>query len=268
MSSGPTEARFIKITPWISTLVLLFGVLGLWKVATLYFGISPFILPPYEAVADALAEITVRPDTWTVHARATLIEALAGFGIALASGMVCGILLGNVPWLERAVRPLLIAIQVVPKVALAPLFVIWFGFGPTSKILIAAILAFFPIMLNVQLGVRSVEPLHRDLMRSLNAGRWNTFWFLEFPSALPHVFTGMEVGIIFAVMGAIVGEYLAGSEGLGYMVVVSLNSLNAPALFAVIILLAGLGYTLFMGVSAARRLIIPWHHSMDRKDSF
>jgi NitT/TauT family transport system permease protein len=161
---------------------------------------------------------------------------------------------------------MIVALQVVPKVALIPLFVIWFGFGMTSKIIIAAILAFFPIMLNVLLGVRSVDPGHRDVMRSLNAGRWATFWSLEFHSTLPYVFAGMEVGIVFAVIGAIVGEYLGGSEGLGYLVVVSLNALNAPELFAVIILLAALGYLLFFAVNGAKRLMIPWHDSVTLED--
>jgi NitT/TauT family transport system permease protein len=194
-------------------------------------------------------------------------ETVVGFLIALVSGVFIGAVLGRVLWLERAVRPLVVALQVIPKVALIPLFVIWFGFGITSKIVIAAILAFFPIMLNVMLGVRSVDPGHRDVMRSLDASRWQTFHSLEFHSTLPYVFAGMEVGIVFALIGAIVGEYLGGNQGLGYMVVVSLNALNAPQLFAVIILLAALGSVLFFAVSVFKRLLIPWHDSVHQKDT-
>jgi NitT/TauT family transport system permease protein len=262
----PSQEQLMKVLPWISTPVLLAVILGVWKLATVSFGISEFVLPPPEEVLAALIELVQRPDVWTVHTRTTLIEAVAGFGIALVSGVVVGAVLGRVIWLERAVRPMVVAFQVIPKVALVPLFVIWFGFGMTSKVIIAAILAFFPIMLNVLLGVRSVDPGHRDVMRSLNAGRWATFWSLEFHSTLPYVFAGMEVGIVFAVIGAIVGEYLGGSEGLGYMVVVTLNALNAPELFAVIILLAGLGYLLFFAVNVAKRLMIPWHESVTLKD--
>jgi NitT/TauT family transport system permease protein len=262
----PSRERILRLLPWVSTPLLLVAIITIWKIATVSFDISPFVLPSPEAVVAALAEFVARPEVWTVHTRATLIEVVAGFVIALISGVVVGAVLGRILWLERAVWPMIVALQVVPKVALVPLFVIWFGFGMTSKIIIAAILAFFPIMLNVLLGVRSVDPGHRDVMASLNAGRWATFWSLEFHSTLPYVFAGMEVGVVFAVIGAIVGEYLGGSQGLGYMVVVSLNALNAPELFAVIVLLAGLGYLLFFAVNGAKRLMIPWHDSGRLKD--
>jgi len=261
-----SREQFLRVLPWISTPVLLAAVVGIWKVATMSSGVSQFVLPPPEAVGAALVELASRPETWTIHARVTLTEAVMGFGFAVVSGVVVGAVLGRILWLERAVRPMVVAFQVVPKVALVPLFVIWFGFGMTSKIIIAAILAFFPIMLNVLLGVRSVDPGHRDVMRSLNASKWQTFWSLEFHSTLPYVFAGMEVGIVFAVIGAIVGEYLGGSEGLGYMVVVTLNALNAPELFAVIILLAALGYVLFFAINGAKRLMIPWHESVSHTD--
>ena len=254
--------RFMKLLPWISTPLLLIVTVVIWKLSTTVFDISPFVLPPPEAVAQTLIEFSRQPDTWLVHARITLVETVVGFGFALVTGVVVGAVLGRIFWLELAVRPLVVALQVIPKVALIPLFVIWFGFGITSKVIIAAILAFFPIMLNVLLGVRSVEPGHREVMRSLNANRWQTFSSLDFHSTLPYVFAGMEVGIVLALIGAIVGEYLGGNVGLGYMVVVSLNALDAPRLFAVIILLAGLGWLLFFAVNGIKRLMIPWHESV------
>ncbi len=160
------------------------AIIGFWKFSTVAFEVSPFVLPPPEAVAVTLFEYAQRPETWFVHARITLVEAVAGFAIALVTGVIVGAVLGRVIWLERAVRPLVIALQVIPKVALIPLFVIWFGFGMTSKVVIAAILAFFPIMLNVMLGVRSVEPGHREVMRSLDATRWQTFKSLDFHAAV------------------------------------------------------------------------------------
>ena len=254
--------RFLKLLPWISTPVLLILIIGGWKLGTTLSGVSRFVLPPPEEVAVTLAALVRQPDVWLVHARMTVTETVVGFLIALGSGLFVGAVLGRVLWLERAVRPLVVALQVIPKVALIPLFVIWFGFGITSKIVIAAILAFFPIMLNVMLGVRSVEPGHRDVMRSLGASRWQMFTALEFHSTLPYVFAGMEVGIVFALIGAIVGEYLGGNRGLGYMVVVSLNALDAPQLFAVIILLAALGSVLFFAVNVLKRMLIPWHDSV------
>ncbi len=254
--------KLIKLLPWISTPILLILIVGFWKLSTVVFDVSPFVLPPPEEVAVRLAALMSQPEIWIVHARITLVETVVGFGFALVTGVMAGAVLGRIFWLELAMRPLIVALQVVPKVALIPLFVIWFGFGLTSKIIIAAILAFFPIMLNVMLGVRSVEPGHRDVMRSLDASRWQQFVSLDFHSTLPYVFAGMEVGIVFALIGAIVGEYLGGNEGLGYMVVVSLNALDAPQLFAVIILLAALGSILFFAVNGLKRLMIPWHESV------
>lgn len=254
--------KLLRLLPWISTPLLLIVILVVWKLSTVLFDISRFVLPPPEDVASTLAQLARDPDIWLVHVRITFVETVAGFGFALVTGVVAGAILGRIFWLERAVRPLVVALQVIPKVALVPMFVIWFGFGITSKIVNAAILAVFPIMLNVLLGVRSVEPGHREVMRSLDAGRWQTFVCLDFHSTLPYVFAGMEVGIVFALIGAIVGEYLGGNEGLGYMVVVSLNALDAPQLFAVIILLAALGFVLFFAVNGIKRWMIPWHDSV------
>lgn len=252
----------LKRLPWISTPLILIATVIVWKISTEAFDVSPFVLPPPEQVAATLVTFLGQPELWVAHARTTLIETLVGFGIALVTGVAAGAILGRVLWLERALRPIIVALQVIPKVALVPLFVIWFGFGVTSKVVIAGTLAFFPIMLNVLLGVRSIERGHREVMRSLDATRWQTFQSLDFHSTLPYVFAGMEIGIVFALIGAIVGEYLGGNEGLGYMVVVSLNALDAPQLFAVIILLAALGYLLFFAVNGLKRLMIPWHESV------
>jgi NitT/TauT family transport system permease protein len=224
-------------------------------------GVSEFILPAPAAVVGALGDLFADPEIGG-HIGVTLLEVLAGFGVALVVGVAVGATLGRIAWLQRAVQPALVALQVVPKVAFVPIFVIWFGFGPTSKIIMAALLAFFPIMLNVMLGVRSVDRGHRDVMRGLGAGRWATFRDMELPTTLPYVFAGAEVAIVFSVIGAIVGEYLGGSEGLGYLVVSSLNALDAPRLFAVIVLLAVLGSLLYVAVTTVKKLVIPWHDSV------
>ncbi|WP_324274201.1 ABC transporter permease [Blastococcus brunescens] len=202
----------MKWLPFISTPILLFILIGGWQFAVSVVGVSEFILPApldvWRSLLDLLSGGAVWHDIWI-----TLYEVLVGFAFALVVGTIVGAVLGRVIWLERAVQPALVALQVVPKVAFIPIFVIWFGFGPTSKIIMAGILAFFPIMLNVMLGVRSVDRGHRDVMRGLGASRWQTFKSLELPSTLPYIFAGAEVGIVFAVIGAIVGEYLGGSEG-------------------------------------------------------
>lgn len=251
----------VKYLPWISAPVMLLLVLGGWQFAVSVIGVSEFILPAPAAVGGALKTLITGGSVWT-DIGVTLNEVVVGFLIALVMGVLVGSVLGRVLWLARAMQPAMVAFQVVPKVAFIPLFVIWFGFGATSKIIMAAILAFFPIMLNVMLGVRSVDRGHRDVMRGLGASRWATFKHLELPSTLPYVFAGAEVGIVFAVIGAIVGEYLGGSQGLGYLVVTSLNALDSPSLFAVILLLAMMGSILFVAVTTIKRFVIPWHDSI------
>lgn len=251
----------VKYLPWISAPILLLLLLGVWQFAVTVMGVSEFILPAPADVGLALKELFAEGTVWS-DIRITLTEVVVGFVIALVTGVLVGSVLGRVVWLERALQPAMVAFQVIPKVAFIPLFVIWFGFGVTSKIIMATILAFFPIMLNVMLGVRSVDRGHRDVMRGLGASRWATFRSLELPSTLPYVFAGAEVGIVFAVIGAIVGEYLGGSQGLGYLVVTSLNALDSPQLFAVIVLLAVMGSLLFVAVTGLKRFVIPWHDSV------
>jgi len=250
----------LKVLPWVSTPLLLVAVLFGWKAAVASGRVSSYTLPAPEQVATTLQQMVTAPDTQQ-HVMTTLTETVGGFLAVLV-----GSILGRIEWLERTMRPLIVALQVIPKVALIPLFVIWFGFGVTSKVIMAAILAFFPMMLNVLLGVRSVDPGLRDVMRSLNASRWQTFRRLELHSTLPYVFAGMEVGIVFALIGAIVGEYLGGNVGLGYLVVSTLNALDAAKLFAVIIVLAVLGSLLFLVVNTTKRFMIPWHESVSRSE--
>jgi len=249
-----------RYLPWISTLVAVVAMVIIWKLVIAIFDVSPFVLPQPEDVLSGVKSLVSSDGFWT-DVRVTLTETLVGFAIALALGLGLGIVLGRVAWLEQAARPVIVASQVVPKVALIPLFIIWFGFGMTSKIIIVALLSFFPILLNVILGVRSVDAGHRDVMRSLNSSRWQTFRRLEYPSTLPYVLAGMEVGIVFAVVGAVVGEYLGGDQGLGYRIVTSLNNLEAETLFAVILVLTVFGFLLYLAVVALKRFLIPWHDS-------
>ena len=253
--------RMRRLLPWISTALSLVALIVIWKLVIAIFGVSKFVLPQPEDVITGMRELTQSNGFWN-DVRVTLTETLVGFGIALVLGVALGTVLGRVVWLEQALRPVLVASQVVPKVALIPLFIIWFGFGITSKIIIVAMIAFFPMLLNTILGVRSVDEGQKDVMKSLNASRWQTFRRLEYPSTLPYILAGMEVGIIFALIGAIVGEYLGGDKGLGYQIVTSLNDLEAERLFAVIVTLTLFGFLLYLAVVALKRVLIPWHSSV------
>lgn len=246
---------------WFTTpAVFVLFLLG-WKAYVEIFDVSEFVLPPPEVILSAVVDAVQDPRIWH-HARITLTETLAGFAIALVVGVSLGALLGKVPWLDKTARPFVVALQVVPKVALVPLFVMWFGFGMTSKIVVAAVLALFPILTNTLLGVKSVSRGHLDVMKSLNASRWQTFRQVEFPSATPYVLAGMEMGIVFATIGAVVGEFLGGNAGLGYRAVAALNSLQVETLFAVVMILTFMGLILYAAVVSLRRALIPWHESV------
>lgn len=249
-----------RLLEWLVGPLLLVGFVAAWEGYVVSSRISRFVLPPPTRVWNAFVEL-LRAETTLRHAAITVEETLVGFGIAVAVGIALGTLLGKVAWLERAANPFVVATQVVPKVALVPLFILWFGFGMTSKIVIAAVLAFFPILTNTVLGVKSVERGHRDVMDSLGAGRWATFWNLELPSSLPYILTGMEVGIVLATIGAVVGEYLGGSDGLGSLAVATLNALQVDTLFAVILLLTLIGLALYLAIALLRRIVIAWHES-------
>lgn len=244
----------------LTTPLLLVGFLAAWKAYVVVFNVSPFILPPPEAVLSGLVHV-LREDLILTHIRVTLTETLLGFVIACAIGIGLGVVLGKVRWLEQSVNPFIVATQVVPKIALVPLFIMWFGFGLTSKVVIAAVLAFFPILTNTMLGIKSMEPGHKDVMASINATRWDSFWALDLPSALPYILTGMEVGIVLATIGAVVGEYLGGNEGLGHLAVDTMAAFEVDALFGVIVLLTLLGFALHMSIVGLSRLLIPWHQS-------
>lgn len=253
--------KLVKILPWVTTPGLVIILLALWEAIVRVFDVNPLILPPPSQIVVALGDLLVDSNTW-VNTQVTVVEIVVGFVFAIILGVVFGVVLGKWVLVEVSLRPLIIVAQVVPKVALIPLFVIWFGFGMTSKVIVAVLLSFFPIMLNVLLGVRSVQVGHREVMKSLNARRWATFTNLEFRSVLPYLFTGMESAIVLAVIGTIVGEYLGGSEGLGYMVVTTLNALDSPSLFAVITILSVIGLVLYFLVSSLKRFFIPWHESV------
>lgn len=246
---------------WFATPLLLIGLIWLWDFYVRAFDVSPLILPLPSQVWDSKVELLTNPRTFP-HIWTTLYETLLGFAIAIVIGVGLGALLGKIRWLERTLNPFIVGLQVMPKIALVPLFIIWFGFGPTSKIVMAAVLAFFPIMTNTILGMKSVDRGHRDVMVSLNATRWQTFRDMELPNALPYILTGMEVGIVLAIIGAIVGEYLGGSVGLGHLAVATLNAFDVQGMFAVIAILTVIGFVLYFLVVMLRRFVTPWHEAV------
>lgn len=251
---------------WVTTPLILAAFIGGWKLYTIVFDIGELILPPPEDVWFALIELLGQPMIYQAT-YVTFYETMVGFLIAVVFGVALGIVLGKVRSLERVLSPFLVATQVVPKVAIVPLLLLWFGFGLTSKIFMAAIISFFVMTQNTILGIRSIEPGHRDLMRVIQAPWWKRVISLDIPAALPAVLTGIELGIVFAITGAIVGEYLGGDEGLGALATVMLASLRTDQLFAVVIIMTLLGFLLYAVVAGIRRFAIPWHESSGRATS-
>jgi NitT/TauT family transport system permease protein len=246
--------------PWISTPLLAAALIFGWQLYVTEAHVSAFIMPAPYAVWKAWLDLLASPRAWG-HAETTVYETLVGFAWGLFIGVGLGVLIGRIRWLEMTLNPFIVMIQVVPKVAFVPLFVVWFGFGITSKVIVSAVLAFFPILTNTVLGVKSIESGHRDVMTSLNASRPAVLWRLELPSALPYILTGMEVGIVLAIIGAIVGEYLGGNSGLGYLLISKMNAFETDGLFAVMIHMTILGFVFYFAVGVLRRLLIPWHQS-------
>lgn len=251
---------------WVTTPAIFLLIVGLWKLYTVVSGVSELIVPPPERVWTALVDLLGEAMIYEAM-YVTFYETVVGFGLAVLVGVSLGILLGKMRSVERVLSPFLVATQVVPKVAIVPLLLLWFGFGLTSKIFMAAIISFFVMMQNTILGIRSIESGHRDLMRVIQAPWWKRVISLDIPSSLPAVLTGIELGIVFAITGAIVGEYLGGDEGLGALATVMLAALRTDQLFAVVIIMTGLGFLLYAVVAGIRRFAIPWHESSGRATS-
>jgi NitT/TauT family transport system permease protein len=219
--------------------------------------VPEFLVPAPSAIGRALvAGLTSR--LYLDHFGVTLYESLLGFLIAAAAGIACGTVIAQFRVVERTLYPYLVALQTLPKIAIAPLLIVWLGFGLTSKVVIAALVAFFPILVNVIVGLKTVEASKLDLMRSLDASRWQTFRYVTFPNALPFVFAGLDIAVVFSVLGAIVGEFVGSQRGLGNLILQFHTSLDMAGMFAVLLLLAALGVGLHLAIQAIQRRIIFW----------
>lgn len=236
------------------------AVFGFWTLYVRNAEISPFVLPPPSKIATAFYNLVFDPAAWR-HARITVTETLGGFLSATVVGILAGTAMAKFPPLEWTFKPFIIILQLVPKIALAPLFVLWFGFGLESKIVISAVLSFFPIFANTLLAIKSVDAGDREVFASLRASPLQTFLMLEWPSALPVILTGMEIAIVLATIGAIVGEFIGGNAGLGHLALAKLQELQVDGLFAVILMLTLIGLAMYGAVTLLRRLLVPWHQA-------
>jgi NitT/TauT family transport system permease protein len=241
---------------WLPPVGVLLLVL-LWETLSRTAGISPFVLPAPSSVAHSFW-VGLRNGVYLQHAMWTAIESLSGFVLAMVAGITLGALVAEVRFLERALYPFLVALQAMPKVALAPLVIIWLGYGIGSKILLAALLGFFPVLINTIAGLKSCDSGKVDVMRALAASRWQTFRMVKLPNAMPYVFAGANVAASFVVLGAVTGEFLGAKQGLGTLILLANNELDTAQIFAILIMLGLLGFVLFSCVRFAQARLLSW----------
>jgi NitT/TauT family transport system permease protein len=217
-----------------------------------------FLLPAPELVWTRFWTVAVDGTLW-YHTSVTLLEILGGLALGLTTATVLGYLLAKSPLVERFLSPYIIASQSVPIVALAPLLIIWFGFGLLSKMLVCALTIFFPVLINTIVGLRSVEADLVDLMRSLQASRWQNFRYLELPAALPVLLAGLKIGVTLSVIGAVVGEFAQSDRGLGFLVNLASRGLfDTPLMFVALFVLMTIALILYGLVSLLEALVLRW----------
>lgn len=235
---------------------MILGLLALWQIFCVIFKIPIWLLP-------APSRIYINTMKWAsflpIHTWVTLYETIAGFFLALLIGLPLAIMVVYSSILRNTIYPILLVFQSVPKVAIAPLFLIWIGYGEMSKVLVAAITAFFPIVINTATGMESVEPELLELTRSLHATKLQIFFKVRFPWALPYIFSGMKVAITLAVIGAVIGEFVGSDKGLGYLILAASGEMNTALIFGVMAILAIVGIFTFTAIDLLEKWICPWY---------
>jgi putative hydroxymethylpyrimidine transport system permease protein len=246
-----------RVGDWAPPLLLLALVVAGWELAARLGWVEDYLLPAPSEVARALVEDRdiLFPDAWV-----TAQEVLLGFVLALAAGVAVAVTLHLSPMLRRALYPIVVASQAVPVIVIAPILVIWFGFGMGPKLMIIALICFFPVAVNTLDGLRAVDRDQVRMLQTLGAGRWDVLRRLELPSALPYLFSGAKVAVAVAVIGAVFGELVGSDAGLGHAIQVGTAQLLTARVFAAVLLLSAMAIALFALVSAAERRAVPWAH--------
>jgi NitT/TauT family transport system permease protein len=242
--------------------VLFVVIIALWEWAVPYFQVPNWVLPTPSQILTALwrgldAGPFDRGGYW-LHTGVTVAQVLIGFFIGSALGLLLGTIISQFRILEATLRVYLIAIQSLPKIALAPIIVLWFGFGLTSKIVIICLLTFFPLLINSMAGFKAVDTERLEMMRALGANPWQIFWKVRLPSALPYIFAGLDMAAVFAVVGAIVGEFVGAQRGLGTLILSMNAQMDIAGTFSVFIILALVGVLLHQSLRIVERKLLFW----------
>ncbi|HVM80703.1 MAG TPA: ABC transporter permease [Stellaceae bacterium] len=248
-------------------LLLILAFLALfaaWEIGVRAFHVKEYLLPPPSLVLGAFLAHwqTVLASAWT-----TTLEILAGYAVGVVVSVPLALAIAYSRFLEETAYPVIVFLQIVPKIAVAPLFIIWFGFGFTPKLLLVFLLSFFPIVVSSIAGFKSIDPEIMDFARSTGAGNLLLFAKIRLPHALPEIFTGLKVGAAFSATAAVVAEFVASDRGLGYLLLQYNGDLNTPMVFATIVLLSLIGLAIYYSVALIERLTIPWHVSQSGPQS-
>jgi NitT/TauT family transport system permease protein len=241
---------------------LLVVILGSWEYGVRWLAVPSYILPPPSSILVVLWRglnegLFSRGGYW-LHAGVTLWEVLLGFFIGSGVGLLLGTIISQFRILEATLRVYIVAIQSLPKIALAPIIVLWFGFGLTSKVVIICLLTFFPLLVTSMAGFKAVDVERLELMRSLGANSWQIFWKVRLPSALPYIFAGLDMAAVFAVVGAVVGEFVGAQRGLGTLILSMNSQMDTAGTFSVFIILALVGVVLHKGLRLVERRLLFW----------
>jgi NitT/TauT family transport system permease protein len=244
----------------LPSIALAASVIVFWEVVIRLFRVPSFVLPaPSAIIASLIANWKV---LW-VATQATSIEVALGFVLSAVVGIAVALAIARFERFGRALYPLIVLFQNVPKVALAPIFILWFGYDLAPKILLIVVIAFFPVTIDMLAGLQSVEPSFVSLMRSVGASKGKIILRVRIPHSLPHLMTGLKVAITFSVIGAIVGEFAGANQGLGYVIQFSSTQLDTPQIFAALIVVSVLGLVFYYVIEFAERLLVPWSPKFD-----
>ena len=258
-SAGDPPTSWWRRLSFPYSIIAFIVLLLVWQWATVRFAISPIILPPPTAV---MADLVTHWRLLLDGTGTTAYEVILGFVFSVLVGVPLAILLTSSRAVERGLYPLVVAAQTIPKVAVAPILLAWFGFGLKPKIIIVILITFFPIVINSVAGLKSLNQQMRYLARSMGASRSQIFWRFQLPNALPSIFAGMKIATTLAIIGAIVAEFVGSDAGLGYQIMLANSDLDISRQFAAVIILTAIGIFFVAVVEYVERLVLPWHISV------
>lgn len=259
MARGRSNAHPRAKQVFLVTLVFVLAV-GAWEGAICWYGISDLILPGPVTIGERLVALLHTPAFWSNFV-VTMYEVLAGYFFGIVIAVILGIAIAQVRLLELSLMPYVVAFQTIPSIALAPIFLHWFGYGLTSKIVMASLISFFPILVNVIVGLQSSSHDEIQMLKSFGASGFQVLMKVKVPNAMPYLFAGLSLGAIFALVGAIVAEFVGGAHGLGKMILQFNENMKIADMFAVLIVLALIGMTMHCIIAAIKRRVIFWSAS-------